>query len=98
MIRIWSRRIDATAVHSEELGTHAVALVRATCEIEGVGPDTLTLHSDNGSPMRSAILLETLRLMGIVQSLIRPRASDDNAYIEASFKTLKYCRAYPKSG
>jgi len=98
LIDIWSRRIVAAAVHDEELGAHAAALMRATCEAEGITRDTLTLHSDNGSPMRSATLLETLRLMGIAQSLSRPRVSDDNAYIEALFKTLKYCPAYPKSG
>ena len=43
----------------------------------------LILHSDNGSPMKGASLLETLYQLGITPSRSRPRVSNDNPYAES---------------
>ena len=40
-------------------------------------------------------MLATLRWLGVVASLSRPPVSDDNAFAEAIFHTLKYCSEYP---
>ena len=40
-------------------------------------------------------MLDTLRWLGITPSFSRPYVSDDNAYSEALFKTLKYRPATP---
>jgi putative transposase len=48
------------------------------------------LHSDNGSPMKSLTLRAKLESLGVTTSFSRPRVSDDNAYVEAFFRTLKY--------
>ncbi|ETA81393.1 integrase core domain-containing protein, partial [Youngiibacter fragilis] len=57
----------------------------------------LVLHSDNGSPMKGATMLETLYRLGITPSNSRPRVSNDNPYAESLFKTLKYnCNYQPK--
>ena len=48
------------------------------------------VHSDNGSTMRSADLVDTLVSKGIVTSFSRPRVSDDNPFSESLFKTIKY--------
>ncbi len=58
----------------------------------------LVLHSDNGSPMKGASLLTTLYNLGIVKSNSRPRVSNDNAYIESLFRTVKYMPAFPYNG
>lgn len=56
------------------------------------------LHSDNGSPMRSQTMKYKLKNLGIVPSYSRPGVSNDNAYIESLFKTLKYRSTWPKHG
>ncbi|NJL68735.1 MAG: transposase family protein, partial [Microcoleus sp. SM1_3_4] len=54
--------------------------------------EPLYLHSDNGNAMKAETLLITLYRLGVVPSRSRPRVSDDNAFIESFFKTLKYAR------
>jgi len=65
------------------------------CEQHGVDPTKLILHSDNGRAMKGATMLETMRWLGITPSFSRPYVSDDNAYVESLFRTLKYRPGYP---
>ena len=58
--------------------------------------NTLVLHADNGGPMKGSTMVATMQRLGIVPSFSRPRVSDDNAYAESLFKTLKYRPAYPR--
>ncbi|MCV6589740.1 MAG: hypothetical protein OIF57_11990 [Marinobacterium sp.] len=46
----------------------------------------LVLHLDNGSPMKGSMLHQ----LGVVSSFSSPRVSNDNAYSESLFRTLKY--------
>jgi putative transposase len=48
--------------------------------------------------MKGATMLATMHKLGIVPSFSRPRVSDDNAYAESLFRTLKYCPEYPSKG
>ena len=43
-------------------------------------------------------MLETLYALGITPSRSRPRVSNDNAYAESLFKTLKYVPDYQPQG
>ena len=62
---------------------HAADLItRATTE-HGVEKDALTLHADNGGPMKGSTMLATLQRLGIAASFSRPRVSDDNPHAEA---------------
>ena len=97
VVDIWSRMIVAWAVHEVESAELAGALIQEACMRHGVDPDTLILHSDNGGPMKGATMLATLQWLGIVPSFSRPSVSDDNAYSEALFKTLKYRPEYPSN-
>jgi transposase InsO family protein len=45
--------------------------------------------------MKGATMLATLQRRGVVPSFSRPAVSNDNAYSEALFKTLKYMPSYP---
>ena len=44
------------------------------------------------------MLLTKLTELGITPSTSRPRVSDDNAYIESRFKTMKYTPRFPSGG
>lgn len=65
---------------------------------EGIKGAPLVLHSDNGSVMKGATLLQTLYNLGAVDSYSRPRVSNDNAYAESLFRTCKYRPDYPHQG
>ena len=65
---------------------------------ENIVHTPLVLHSDNGSPMKGASMLETMHSLGVVSSYSRPRVSNDNAYAESIFRTCKYRPNYPYKG
>ena len=95
ILDVFSRKIVGWAVHDRERDRNAAALVAAACAKEGVRRDQLVMHSDNGNPMKGATMLATLPSLGVVPSFSRPGVRDDNPYIEALFRTLKYCPEYP---
>jgi transposase InsO family protein len=95
VVDLFSRKIIAARVHDRECNVLAAELIDAACQREGVRRDTLTLHSDNGTAMKGATLLGRLQALGVVASYSRPSVSDDNAYSEALFRTLKYRPDYP---
>ena len=92
---VFSRKIVGCVVHDTESADHAAALIVATCVHENVPRGQLTIHSDNGRPMKGATMLATLQELGVVPSFSRPHVSDDNPYSEALFRTLKYRPEYP---
>jgi len=95
IIDIWSKKIVGWCIDSTESSTVAEDLFK---RIKGrLNIQTVYLHSDNGNPMKSGTMLMTLYKLGIVPSFSRPRVSNDNAFIESFFKTLKYMRPYPKA-
>lgn len=79
-------------VESSEL---AKQLVAETAHKQGIQPDQLILHADNGSPMKGKPLSQLLVDLGISKSHSRPHTSDDNPFSEAQFKTMKYRPDYP---
>ncbi len=96
VLDVFSRKIVAAEVHAEESSETAASLVEWACEREGVQPDALVLHADNGGPMKGATMLATLQRLGVVASFSRPAVSDDNPFAEALFRTMKYRPGYPK--
>jgi transposase InsO family protein len=92
---IFSRQIVGWQVFEEESSQYASELMRDIARREGLKPGQVTLHSDNGSPMKGATLLATLQQLGVMPSLSRPAVSNDNPFSEALFKTLKYRPQYP---
>ena len=99
IIDIYSRDIVGWEVWEEESADHASDLIRRTCIAQGrLTTAPLVLHSDNGSPMKGATMLETLYALGITPSNSRPRVSNDNPYSESLFKTLKYRPNYQPKG
>lgn len=98
IIDIYSRKAVGWEVHEAESGEHARTLLERTVLAEGCVGRPLVLHADNGSPLKSATLLEKMRDLGIEASHSRPRVSNDNAYSEALFQTCKYVPNYPTKG
>ena len=95
VVDVWSRKIVAWEVSTEESSEIAAAMVAQATQENGVDRDQLVIHSDNGGPMKGATLLATLQVLGIMPSFSRPRVYDDNPYSEALFRTLKYRPEYP---
>lgn len=92
---IYSRKLVMNEVHEAESAEYAGVLLERACLREGIRPETLVLHSDNGSAMKGATMLAALRDLGVLPSFSRPRVSNDNAYAEALFRTAKYCSRWP---
>ncbi len=93
---IYSRKVVGWQVYEEESSALAADLMTDICQREGVKRDCVTLHSDNGSPMKGATLLATLHDLGVMPSFSRPSVSNDNPYSESLFRTLKYRPEYPE--
>lgn len=92
---IFSRKIVGWQVYDAESSDLAGDVMRDICAREGIAPNQVVLHSDNGSPMKGATMLATLRELGVMPSLSRPSVSNDNPFSESLFKTMKYRPAYP---
>ena len=92
---IFSRMIVGWTVEEVESADHAARLIERVCHEQAIAVGSLTLHSDNGAPMKGATLLATLERLGVAPSFSRPSVSDDNPYSESLFKTLKYRPSYP---
>jgi transposase InsO family protein len=94
IIDLFSRYVVGWMVAAKE-GKHLAAqLFAETIARHGVEPG-LTVHSDRGSAMKSDTLAQLLATLGVQRSFSRPHVSDDNAFSEAQFKTLKYQPDYP---
>ncbi len=98
VVDVWSRKIVGWTVELDEDQEHAAALIDRACAVEGIRREQLTLHSDNGGPMKGSTMLATLQRLGVVPSFSRPHVSDDNPFSEALFRTLKYRPGYPRGG
>jgi putative transposase len=95
VVDVFSRRVMGWRVEEEESMALAAALLEGSWLAAG-RPEGLTLHSDNGGPMKGTTMLATLQALGVVPSFSRPRVSDDNPFSEALFRTLKYRPAFPE--
>ncbi|MGY6276662.1 transposase [Methylomonas sp. MgM2] len=87
---MFSRRIVGWQVFEDESSQRACALLQDIVLREGLRPQQVVLHSDNGSPMKGTTMLATLHRLGVMPSFNRPAVSNDNPYSESLFKTLKY--------
>ena len=95
---IYSRYGVIWEVHECESGELAAQLFEKAVWREHLVDKKPVLHSDNGSPMKSLTLRAKLEELGISNSFSRPRVSDDNAYVESFFRTLKYGPKWPVDG
>ena len=92
---IYSRKIVGWQVYAEESSEWAADILRDIAQREGIAAEQITLHADNGGPMKGASMLATMQALGVIPSFSRPAVSNDNPYSESLFKTLKYRPEYP---
>ena len=95
IIDIFSRYIVGWTVAASEDSEIAKQLIADALARHGIEPGQLTLHADRGTSMTSKTVAQLLEDLGVTRTHSRPHVSDDNPFIEAHFKTLKYCPAWP---
>lgn len=95
VLDIFSRCVVGWMIAEVESSDLAKQLIAETARRQGIQPDQLTLHADNGGPMTGKPLSQLLVGLGITRSHSRPHTSDDNPFSEAQFKTMKYRPDYP---
>jgi putative transposase len=95
LLDVFSRYVVGWLLAREESAALAEQLIAEACARQRIGPGQLTVHSDRGSPMMAKSLGQLYADLDVARSLSRPRVSNDNAFSEAQFKTLKYRPDYP---
>ncbi|MEA2787750.1 MAG: putative transposase [Acetobacteraceae bacterium] len=100
ILDLYSRKVVGFEVHDTDSAEHAAHLARRTALAEGVHamPARPVLHGDNGATLKATTVLAMLYWLGIKPSYSRPRVSDDNAFAEALFRTVKYRPEFPPKG
>ena len=73
----------------------AEALLADSIANQGVCPGQLTVHADRGTSMASKPVAFLLADLGVTKTHNRPHCSNDNPYLEAYFRTLKYRPSFP---
>lgn len=94
IIDLFSRYVVGWMLATKECKHLAAQLFAETIARHGVEPG-LNVHADRGSAMKSDTLAQLLASLGASRSFSRPHVSDDNAFSESQFKTLKYQPDYP---
>ena len=95
VLDLYSRYVVSWMLADRESVHLAQRLIKTACRRQGTQKGQLTAHCDRGSIQTAKdwhALYEDLRM---VQSLSRPRTSNDNHYPESRFKTTKYMPTYP---
>jgi putative transposase len=94
IIDLFSRYVVGWMLAAKECKHLAAQLFAETIARHGIEPG-LQVHADRGSAMKSDTLAQLLASLGASRSFSRPRVSDDNAFSESQFKTMKYQPDYP---
>lgn len=94
IIDLFSRFVVGWLLAAKECKHLAAMMFAEAIARHGVEPG-LIVHADRGSAMKSDTLAQLLADLGASRSFSRPRVSDDNAFSEAQFKTMKYQPDYP---
>lgn len=93
---LFSRKLVAWTVEIREDGLLARDVLADAIDAWIADPSLLTIHSDNGGPMKQADLMDMLRQLKVRVTRSRPHVSDDNAFIESLFATFKSRISYPE--
>jgi putative transposase len=96
MLDVFSRYVVGWMIAHRESATLPERFIRETCARQGIGREQLTIHADRGPAMTSKAVALLLADLGITKTHARPHVSNDNAFSEAQFKTLKHRLAFPE--
>ena len=94
-IDLYSRYVVGWMIAGTENSALACRFVGTCVAAHPIPADSLTVHQDRGAPMTSRNFIALLAELRIDASHSRPRVSNDNAFPEEHFKTLKTQADYP---
>jgi putative transposase len=95
LIDLYSRYVIGWMIAETENSALACRFVGTCVANHQIAPNTLTVHQDRGAPMTANSFINLLAELKVDASHSRPRVSNDNAFSEAHFKTLKTQPDYP---
>ncbi len=95
IIDVFSRYVVGWMIAEQESASLAQELIAQSCASQGIQPDQLTIHADNGGAMTAQSVAQLMQDLRVNKSHSRPYVPDDNPFSEAQFKTLKYSAAFP---
>lgn len=95
LIDLFSRYVVGWMMAGTENSALACRFVGTCAATHQIPAHTLTVHQDRGAPMTATGFINLLAELKIDASHSRPRVSNDNAFSEAHFKTLKTQPDYP---
>ena len=96
ILDIYSRYVVGWLIAEVESKELARKLIQQSALKQGIQPDQLTLHADNGPSMTSHTVAQLLEHIGVLKTHNRPYTSNDNPFSESQFKTMKYGAEFPK--
>ncbi len=88
-VDIFSRKVVGWQVFENESAEQAAELLEDICRRQGISANQLTVHSDNGGPMKGVTMLATLQRLGEAHGRSRPAVSNDSPYSESLLEPLK---------
>jgi len=95
LMDVYSRYVVGWLIAETQSATLAERLIAQSVAKYPIVPGQLTLHADNGAPMKAKTVAQLMADLGVTESHSRPHVSDDNPFSEAQFKTMKYRPDYP---
>jgi putative transposase len=95
VLDLYSRFVVAWMIAGRENSALSKQLLSQAITRYGIEPGQLRVHQDRGAPMTARGFIDVLSSLGVDPSHSRPRVSNDNAFSESQFKTLKYQPDYP---
>ena len=95
VIDVFSRLVTGWVVADRESAELATEFLEESIRKHGVPRDQLNIHADRGKVMRSKQVAFLLADLGVTKTHSRPYVSDDNAYSESQFHTLKSRPGFP---
>ncbi len=97
VIDVFSRYVVGWMVAEKESAALAKRFLAETVGKEMDDASELTVHADRGTSMRSKMVAHLLADLGVTKTHSRPYTSNDNAFSESQFKTMKYRPGFPGS-
>jgi len=97
ILDVFSRYVVGWMVAHRESAQLAKRLISETIAKQEADPNSLTIHADRGSSMKSKCVAMLLSDLGVTKTHSRPYTSNDNPFSESQFKTMKYRPDFPKN-
>ncbi len=95
LLDLYSRAVVGWTLSRHLRAVVAAHLLEETLTRHEISPGEITIHNDRGSEFVAGDMVKFMDHLEVIRSLSRPRTSNDNAYSESAFKTLKYHPGYP---